>query len=241
MLKMLPDSPLHRLFNELPNQESHQDSRQPRHEEPQRHPNREATCVVNIGATKSPTRAAALTTRPTLRPRLLGEDDSSLIALITAQHGPSATPISPRIKRSCSKLCAIPDSHERAEKIITLGIKITRRPKRSDIAPKNKPDRPTYRNHRSQKTDLRIRQMKFRRKIRREIKLGHAIQKNRSPGEKQYRDQLCFRSAWKIPSCPSIVPAGMRAINRQCEGFASPEAAPLYDGREFGSIGARDL
>ena len=71
---------------------------------PQRHPNREATCVVKIGAAKRPTRAAALTTRPTLRPRRVGGEDSSLMALMTDQHGPSATPISARITSSCSKL-----------------------------------------------------------------------------------------------------------------------------------------
>src|ERR1700735_2021766 len=58
------------------------------------------TCVVSTGAIASPTRAAALTTMPTFRPRDSGLDDASTVAVIVDQVGPSATPISERKTKS---------------------------------------------------------------------------------------------------------------------------------------------
>ena len=102
---------------------------------PQRQPNREAICVVRMGAPNSPTRAAPLVTMPTLRPRRERADDCSRSALIATQHGPSAKPIRARIASNSWKLRARPEIQESAEKKRTAGIRILRRPKRSEIAP----------------------------------------------------------------------------------------------------------
>ncbi len=56
------------------------------------------------------------------------------------QVGPSAIPISARKSSSCSKLLARPEIHESSENANTAGIRITRRPKRSERAPKKKVD-----------------------------------------------------------------------------------------------------
>src|SRR5215467_3721185 len=96
---------------------------------------RAAICVVRTGAIARPTRAAALTTTPTLRPRRSGADDSSTVAVIVDQVGPSAIPISVRAPRSCAKDRANPDSQERTENAKTAGTSTGRRPMRSETAP----------------------------------------------------------------------------------------------------------
>src|SRR5579872_3584622 len=104
---------------------------------PQRQPNRDAIWVVRIGAANRPTSAAPLVTMPTLRPRRERAEDSSSNALMATQHGPSAKPIRARITSNSWKLRAKPESHEKVEKIRTAGIRILRRPKRSEAAPKS--------------------------------------------------------------------------------------------------------
>src|ERR1035441_1412294 len=106
----------------------------------QRQPKRAATWVVRTGAAASPTRAAALTTMPTFRPRRLGGDVSSIIAVMIDQHGPSAKPNSARTSRSSPKLWTIPEIHDSAENRKIAGTSTGRRPNRSDSAPKKKAD-----------------------------------------------------------------------------------------------------
>src|SRR5215471_9774675 len=96
---------------------------------------RAAIWVVRTGAMARPTRAAALTTTPTLRPRRSGADDSSTVAVIVDQVGPSATPIKVRAASSCAKDRANPDSPERIENTKTAGTSTGLRPTRSETAP----------------------------------------------------------------------------------------------------------
>src|SRR4029077_2669224 len=81
-----------------------------------RQPTRAAICVVRTGARAKPTRAAALTTTPTFRPRRSGAEDSSMVAVIVDQVGPSAKPISTRTVNSSPKDVTIPESQDRTEK-----------------------------------------------------------------------------------------------------------------------------
>src|SRR5580704_16586010 len=106
----------------------------------ERHPYLAATCVVSTGAIASPTRAAALTTMPTFRPRDSGFEDASTVAVIVDHVGPSATPISERMTKSCAKDRAIPESQDKMENANTAGISTGRRPMRSESAPKIKED-----------------------------------------------------------------------------------------------------
>src|SRR5713226_3935952 len=106
-----------------------------------RQPYRAATCVVNTGATANPTSAAALTTIPIFRPRRVGCDDSSIIAVIMDHAGPSAIPSSARTSRSWWKLCTIPEIQDNIEKMNTTGTRIGFRPMRSESAPKKSVDK----------------------------------------------------------------------------------------------------
>src|SRR5712691_5093961 len=105
-----------------------------------RQPTRAAICVVRTGARARPTSAAALTTTPTFRPRRSGAEDSSTVAVIVDQVGPSAKPINTRTVNSSPKDVTIPESQDRTEKAKTAGSRTGRRPMRSETAPKIKPE-----------------------------------------------------------------------------------------------------
>ena len=109
-------------------------------------------------------------------------DVSSIIAVMIDQHGPSAKPNSARTSRSSPKLWTIPEIQDSAENRKIAGTSTGRRPNRSDSAPKKKADTA----HAIATTEARIPicslPRKLRREKRRQIHLGHAIEKDGAPG-----------------------------------------------------------
>jgi len=105
-----------------------------------RQPKRAAICAVKTGARAKPTKAPALTTMPMLRPRFLGSEAASIMAVIMGQVGPSATPMAVRARNRPIKERISPETQDNMDNRNTAGMRMGRRPMRSERAPKMRPE-----------------------------------------------------------------------------------------------------